>query len=155
MSRSSDIFQSVPAPGQALILLRRTTSDSGTGVQLLFATPLQRTTPKYHYPVSRFAKLDTGDTQRIDILRPPSAAKSLSLGSMHIVPPVALVLKQVIEEGMTDVLPAIQKLSVSRSLPAGPVREAIEQFVAGRGLPAFEKPAFSEWRFSAQDANDG
>jgi len=74
---------------------------------------------------------------------------------MHIVPPVAFVLKQVIEEGMTDVLPAIQKLSVSRSLPAGPVREAIEQFVAGRGLPAFEKPAFSEWRFSAQDANDG
>jgi hypothetical protein len=77
------------------------------------------------------------------------------MGSMHIVPPVAFVLKQVIEEGMTDVVPAIQKLSVSRSLPAGPVREAIEQFVAARGLPAFEKPASSEWRFSAQHANDG
>jgi hypothetical protein len=52
------------------------------------------------------------------------------------------------KEGMTDVLPAIQKLFVSGSLPVGPVRDAIEQFVAARGLPAFEKPAFSEWRFS-------
>lgn len=60
---------------------------------------------------------------------------------MHIGPPVAFVLKQVTEEEMTDVLPAIQELSVSSSLPAGPVREVIEQFVAARGLPAFEKLA--------------
>jgi len=69
---------------------------------------------------------------------------------MHIVPPIAFALKQVIEEGMTDVLPAIQKLFVPGSLPARPVREAIEQFVAARGLSAF-----SEWQFSEQDANDG
>jgi hypothetical protein len=58
---------------------------------------------------------------------------------MHIVPPVAFALKQVIEEGMTDVLLlAIQELSVTGSLSAGPVREAVERFVAARGLPAFE-----------------
>lgn len=54
--------------------------------------------------------------------------RRVSLGSMYIVPLVAFVLKQVIEEGMTNVLPAcnnLQKLVVSRSLPAGPVREAI------------------------------
>ena len=62
-----------------------------------------------------------------------SAAKSFSLGSIHIVPPVALALKQVIEEGMTDVLlPAIRELSVSGSLSVGPVREAIERFVTAR-----------------------
>ncbi len=59
----------------------------------------------------------------LDVLRQFSAAKSLFLGSMHIVPPVAFTLKQVTEEGMTDVLPAIQKLSIynSRSLQSGPV----------------------------------
>ena len=54
---------------------------------------------------------------------------------MHTVPPVAFALKQVIEEGMTDVLPAIRELSVSESLSAGPVRKAIEQFVTTRGAP--------------------
>jgi hypothetical protein len=77
---------------------------------------------------------NTEDPQWLELLRQFSAAKSLSLGSMDVVPPVAFALKQVIEEGMTVVLPAIQELSVSRSLSAGPVREAIEQFVAARGL---------------------
>jgi hypothetical protein len=74
----------------------------------------------------------------LELLRQFPAAKSLSLGSEQIVPPVAFALKQVIEEGMTDVLPAIRKLSVSGPLPAGPDREAIERFVTARGLPAFE-----------------
>jgi hypothetical protein len=49
---------------------------------------------------------------------------------------------------MTDVLLlAIQELSVTESLSAGPVREAIERFVAARGLPAFEwLPAILHWR---------
>jgi len=151
-------------PGCAVLQLNVLYSSDGplpTLVQacsssLLPLSNAQRLNITTQYPDSQsHTKLDMGDTQWIDILRPFSAAKSLSLGSTHIVPPVAFGLKQVIEEGMTDVLPAIQKLSVSRSLPAGPVREAIERFVAARGLPAFEKPAFSEWRFSAQDANDG
>ena len=94
----------------------------------------------------------TGATQWVDILRPFSAAKRLSLESMCIAAPVAFVLKQVMEEGMTDVLPVIQELSMLEFLPAGPVREAIEQFVAARGLSAFEPPG--RW-FSDQDANDG
>ena len=41
---------------------------------------------------------------------------------MHIVPPVAFVLKQVIEEGMTDVLLAVQykKISYPGLCPKGP-----------------------------------
>jgi hypothetical protein len=81
---------------------------------------------------------NTEGPQCLEVLRQFSAAKSLSLGSMHIVRPVVFVLKRVIEEGMTDVLPAIQKLSVSGSLPAGSVQEAMEQFVAARGLPTLE-----------------
>jgi hypothetical protein len=98
---------------------------------------------------------NTEDPQWLEVLRKLSAAKSLSLGSMHTVPPVAFALKQVVEEGMTDVLPAIQKLSVSVSLSAGPDREAIEQFVAVRGLSETETPNFSTWRFSAQDTHEG
>ena len=102
-------------------------------------------------------EINTGDTPWIDILRLFSATKNLSLMSMCIVPPVAFALKQVIEEGRTDVLPAIQNLSVSpgRSLRAGPVREAIEQFVTARSFKALEEPGFSEWRLNAQDDNDG
>ena len=75
---------------------------------------------------------------------------------MHIVPPpidaIVFVLKRVVEEEMTDVLPAIQELFVSRSLPAGPIREAIQQFVAARGLPSLSGGLTG---FSAQNANDG
>ncbi len=101
------------------------------------------------------SEFDTEDPQWLEVLRQFPAAKILSLESMHVVPPVAFALKQVIEEGMTDVLPAIQELSVSRSLSAGPVREAIEQFVAARGLSVFETPAFSTWRISARDTHEG
>jgi hypothetical protein len=100
------------------------------------------------------SEFNTEDPQWLELLRQFSAAKNLSLGSMHIVPPVAVALKQVIEEGMTDVLPAIQELSVSGSLSEGPVQEAIEQFVAARGL-RFETPAFSKWRFSERDTHEG
>jgi hypothetical protein len=91
----------------------------------------------------------------LEVLRQFPTAKSLSLGSMRVVPPVAFALKQVIEEGMTDVLPAIQKLSVFRFLSAGPDREAIEQFVAARGLSGLEMPAFSARRSSARVTRGG
>jgi hypothetical protein len=70
-----------------LILLRRTTFDSGA---------------------QSHTKLDKVDTQD-QYFTPFPAARSLSLGSMYIVPLVAFVLKQVIEEGLTNVLPAITK----------------------------------------------
>jgi len=60
---------------------------------------------------------------------------------MHIVPPVVFALKQVVEEGMTNMLPAIRELSVSGSLSVGPVREAIERFVTARGVLALEWPS--------------
>ena len=103
------------------------------------------------------SEFNTEDPVWLEVLRQFSAAKSLSLGSMQVVPPVAFALKQAIEEGMTDVLPAIQELSgyVSGSLPAGPIRESIEQFAAARGLSVIETPAYSSWRFSARDTHEG
>jgi hypothetical protein len=92
------------------------------------------------------------DPRWLEVLRQFSAAKSLYLGSMHIVPPIAFALKKAIEEGMTNVLPGIQELTVSGSLSAGPVREAIEQFVTARGLSVLE---MSAWRFSARDTHEG
>jgi hypothetical protein len=101
--------------------------------------------------------LNTEDPQWLEVLRQFSAAKSLYLVSVHIVPPVAFALKQVIKEGMTDVLPAIRELTVSGSLSPGPVREAIEQFATARGLSVLETPGSSnsKWRISARDAHEG
>jgi hypothetical protein len=98
---------------------------------------------------------NTEDPRWLEVLRQFSAAKSLYLGSMHIVPPVAFALKKAIEEGMTNVLPAIQELTVSRFLSAGPVREAIEEFVTARGLSVFETPAFFKWRLTTRDTHEG
>ena len=98
---------------------------------------------------------DTEDPRWLDILREFSAAKSLYLGAMGFVPPVAFALKQVVEERMTGVLPAIQELTVSDSLSAGPVREAIEQFATARGLSVFETSGSSKWRISARDTHEG
>ena len=52
---------------------------------------------------------------------------------MRIVPHA---LKQVIEEGMTGLLPVIRDTAVSGSLSGGPVREVTERFVTARGVPA-------------------
>ena len=65
------------------------------------------------------------DTECFDILL-FSAVKILSPGFMRIVPPFAFMLKQVIEEGMTDVFSAIQRLRVSGSLPSGNCLETME-----------------------------
>ena len=93
--------------------------------------------------------------QWLEIIRHFSAVKNLYLRSMCFVPPVAFALKQAMEEGITGVLPAIQKLTVCGSLPAGPVREAIEQFVTGRGLTVFKTPASSGWQIWTRDTHQG
>ena len=111
---------------------------------------------QYLYPDMEFESTgNTEDRQWLEVLRPLSGAKSLYLGSMDLVPPVALALKQVVEEGMTDVLPAIRELTISKPLSAGPAREAIEQFVTARGLSTFGTPPFSKWRISARGTHEG
>ena len=98
-------------------------------------------------------------TQWVEVIRHFSSAKSLYLGSTDFIAPVAFALEHVIEQGMTDVLPAIQELTVStvssRSLPEEPVREAIEQFVTARGLSVFETFGSFGGRTSAQDTHEG
>jgi hypothetical protein len=112
------------------------------------------------YPNSHSqSESNTVDPLWLEVLHQFSSARSLSLGSMEFVPPVAFTLKQVIEEGMTDVLPAIQRLSVSTPLSAGPIRDGIEEFVTARGLSDSEMASHSEsrseWRITARDASDG
>ena len=104
-------------------------------------------------PNSR-SEFNTEDSRWLEVLRQISGAKSLFLGSMDLVPPVAFALKRVVEEGMTDALPAIQELTVLKPLSAGPVREAIEQFVTARGLSAFGTPPSSKWRISTRDTRE-
>ena len=98
---------------------------------------------------------NTGDPRWLNVLRQFPAAKSLYLDSMEVVIPVAFALKRVIEEGMTGVLPAMQELTVSRSLSTGPVRETIEQFVTARGLSIFETFLPHRWRINGRDSHEG
>jgi hypothetical protein len=60
--------------------------------------------------------------------------------SPHIVP----VLRGIIEEGMTDVLPSLQNLFLEKQSPPGPVEEAIGQLVAALHLSS-RSIAVSQW----------
>ena len=97
----------------------------------------------------------TDDLLWLEVLRQIPSAKKLSLRTMDVVPPVAFTLKNVIEKGITGVLPVIQDLSVLRPPSAGPVLEAIEQFVTARGLSGFGTPPFSRWCVCERDTHEG
>ncbi len=67
------------------------------------------------------------------VLSPFSAAKNLYL-SKNVVTPVASALREVIEERMTKVLPALQNLSIGGSSHSKSVQNDIEHFLAARRL---------------------
>jgi hypothetical protein len=76
---------------------------------------------------------DNGNSRWLEIFRPFAAMKYLSVFSKsmpHIVP----ALKELAGKRVTEVLPALQTLSLYGPLPPGPVRETIKQFVAARQL---------------------
>lgn len=78
---------------------------------------------------------NTGDSKWLEVLRRFPAVKYLFL-SDDIVSSVSRTLINGDGEKETEVLPAIQKLSIGGSLPSGPVQEAIERFLARRQLSA-------------------
>jgi len=71
-----------------------------------------------------------------EFFHPFTAVKKMSLKGAASVQLVALALRELAEEGATEVLPALQNLSLMTSgwSPPGPLKEAIGQFVAARRL---------------------
>jgi hypothetical protein len=77
---------------------------------------------------------DIENSQWLEILQPFIGVKELFL-SREFGPHIAPVLKELVEEGATEVLlPDLQILFLEEPLPSGPVQEIIEQFVAARQL---------------------
>ena len=75
-------------------------------------------------------------TQWQEFLHPFIAVKKMTLKDEASVQHVAPALQELAGERATEVLPALQNLSLTTSswLPSGPLKEAIEEFIATRQL---------------------
>jgi F-box-like len=69
----------------------------------------------------------------LDLLHSFSAVKDLDIDK-NILTPIAYTLKEVVEERITEIFPAIQEVSIGEQLPSGPILRAIEEFATARGL---------------------
>ena len=76
---------------------------------------------------------DIESGQWLDLFRPFAATKELYISS-EFTPRIAPALKELIGDGVIEVLPALQTLFLEEPLPSRRVQEAIEQFVAARQL---------------------
>jgi hypothetical protein len=83
--------------------------------------------------------------QWLEFFRPFTAVKGLYM-SRQLAPRIVLTLPYLIgdSERVTEVLPALQTLFLEKTLPSGPIEEAIAQFVAARQL-ASRPIAISRW----------
>jgi hypothetical protein len=79
------------------------------------------------------SQLSWQDDQWLEFLRPFTGVKGLYI-SQEFVPGIAPTLQELAREGVTEVLPALQTLSLEEPLPSEPVLEIIGQFVAARRL---------------------
>jgi hypothetical protein len=84
------------------------------------------------YPRPRWQD-DTENAQWLELLHPFTAVKNLYL-SKEFTPRIAPVLQELVGERVVGILPALQGLFFEEVNPAGPVQEAIGQFVAARQL---------------------
>ena len=80
---------------------------------------------------SRYWQDDIESSQWLDVLRPFASVKYLHI-SREFVPLIMPTLQVLAREGVTEVLPALQKLFLEEPLPTGAVQEAIEEFIAAR-----------------------
>ncbi|KAI9513369.1 hypothetical protein F5148DRAFT_15 [Russula earlei] len=78
-------------------------------------------------------KDDTAATQWLELLDPFTAVKDLRL-SRQVAPHVCRALKELAEERVTDILPALQNVFLSGMQPLNSVPKYIEGFVAARQL---------------------
>jgi hypothetical protein len=76
---------------------------------------------------------DMEDTQWLDLLHPFTSVKNLHLHE-DSVPFIAPALQELSGERVTEVLPTLENLFLEELQPSGPVKEAIEKFIAARQL---------------------
>jgi hypothetical protein len=76
---------------------------------------------------------DIENSQWLELLHPFTGVKNLYL-SKEFVPRVAPYLQELVGGRTTEVLPALQSLSLEGPPPSGAVEEAIGKFVATRQL---------------------
>jgi len=74
---------------------------------------------------------DMEDTQWLELLRPFTSVQDLGL-SEGSVPFIARALQELSGERVKEVLPALQNLIFTGPMPSGPVKEAIQKFIAAR-----------------------
>jgi hypothetical protein len=86
---------------------------------------------------------DIENSQWLEVLHPFATVKNLYI-SRRFTPRIAPVLKELVGETVTEVLPALRTLFLEEPSPSGPVHEAIEQFIAARQL-ASRPIAVSHW----------
>jgi hypothetical protein len=72
-------------------------------------------------------------SQWLELLRPFSSVKSLYI-CKKFTPHIVIALQEIVGEGVTEVLPALETLFLEEPLPSGPVRNTIEQLVVARHL---------------------
>jgi hypothetical protein len=86
---------------------------------------------------------DIEDSQWLEVLQPFTALKDLHV-STEFLPRFAPAFQELAGEHVTEMLPALQSLFLEKLHPSGPVREAIQKFVAARQL-AGRPIAVSHW----------
>ena len=99
------------------------------------------------YIMDEFSELlwqeDMESNQFLELFHPFTGVKYLYL-SQEFGPRIAPALQKLVEEGVTEVLPALQTIFLQEPLPSGPVQEILGQFVAARQL-AGHPIALSLW----------
>ena len=86
---------------------------------------------------------DIESSQWLELLHPFAAVKDLHI-SRGFVQRIASSLQELTQEGVTELLPTLQSILLEKTLPLGPVQEAIGRFVAARRL-ASHPVAVSRW----------
>ena len=76
---------------------------------------------------------DIEGSQWLEALRPFTTLKNLHL-SREFLPRIAPALQELAGEHLAEVLPALESIVLQEVNPSGPVREAVEEFVAARLL---------------------
>ena len=79
----------------------------------------------------------------LELLHPFTAVKVLYVSS-EFTPCISFALQELVGEGVTEVLPALQTLFMAIPLPSGPLQEIIGQFVAARQI-AGHPVSISPW----------
>jgi hypothetical protein len=76
---------------------------------------------------------DIENMQWLEVFQPLTAVKNLYVVK-DFAQPISLALQELVGERVTEVLPALESLSVEELQPTGPVQKAFGQFVAARQL---------------------